>query len=249
MSYFYFDNKKVFFDERGKGYPLLLLHGNVSSSSIFKSDFAFFSQYFKVIVMDYPGHGKSDRLESFSDDFWLYNAKAAIELCMHLGIDGINIIGTSGGALTALNISVLEPNLPKLIIADSFLGNRLSVTEAGKIAENRQKSKSNFLASQYWKTHLGSDWSKIVDMDCNMLIDVAAKKYPLIWGDLSKIKSDILLVGTSSDELIPDVIERLNELTAVIPNCETAYYNYGRHTFMITAKEEFRRIALEFLEV
>ena len=75
-------------------------------------------------------------------------------------------------------------------------------------------------------------------------IPLLNKYYP---GDLSKIKSEVLLVGTSSDELIPDAHARMTELAEIIPTSELALYNYGRHTFMITEKEEFRRIALDFL--
>ena len=35
MSYFLFDNKKVFYNEFGMGTPLLFLHGNTASSMMF----------------------------------------------------------------------------------------------------------------------------------------------------------------------------------------------------------------------
>jgi len=247
MSYFNFQGKKVHYVVAGTGSPLMLLHGNTTSSRLFNSDIAFFSQYFKVIALDYPGHGFSDRLEVFPKDFWRYNAQCAIQLCHLLAIEQINLIGTSGGALVALNMAVLANELAPMIIADSFFGNRLSAEEAEKIVKGRKKAKRDFMMMQYWKQFNGEYWDKMVDLDCDTLLAIGREKLPLIWGDLSKIKSEVLLVGTSSDELIPDAHARMTELAEIIPTSELALYNYGRHTFMITEKEEFRRIALDFL--
>ena len=35
MSYFIFDNKKIYYEEKGEGTPLLILHGNTGSSNMF----------------------------------------------------------------------------------------------------------------------------------------------------------------------------------------------------------------------
>lgn len=249
MSYFKFEGHKIHYTVAGEGFPLMLLHGNTTSSKLFESDIPFFSQYYKVIAFDWPGHGLSDKLDRFADDFWRYNAKCGIALCEYLGIDEINLIGTSGGALTALNMATIAPKLAPLIIADSFFGNRLSKEEAEKIVAGRIKAKSNFLMQQYWKRFNGDYWETMVDLDCDSLLRIGRNKLPLIWGDLSKIESEVLLVGTSTDELIDDHYNRMKELQVLIPNTELEFYDYGRHTFMITEKEEFRRIALNFLDI
>jgi len=249
MANFYYENIKVYYERRGSGHPLLLLHGNTTSTKLFKSDIPFFSQYFDVISFDYPGHGLSDYMEHFREDFWYFNSLVAIELLNHLKIDETYIIGTSGGALVALNIATQQPELAPLIIADSFFGNRLSSKEAEKIVKSRQKAKSDFMNIQYWKQFNPNTWEHIVDEDCRVLLAIGQKKLPLIYGDLSKIKSEVLLVGTSTDDVIPDIPNRLSELAEIIPNSDLKLYDYGRHTFMITEKEEFRRIALDFLEL
>ncbi len=247
MAYFKFDNKNIYYSINGEGDPLMLLHGNTTSSKLFESDIPFFAQYYKVVAFDWPGHGLSDKLDKFAEDFWRYNAKCGIELCKYLGIEQIDLIGTSGGALTALNMATLEPNLAPKIIADSFFGNRLSKEEAEKIVANRIKLKSDFLMQQYWKNFNGDYWETMVDLDCERMLELGNRQLPLIWGDISKIKSKVLLVGTSTDDLIKDNYARMLELQKIIPDSEIKFYDYGRHTFMITEREEFRRIALDFL--
>jgi putative acetyltransferase len=36
-----------------------------------------YAKEFQVILLDFPGHGKSDRLTEFEIDFWFYNSKVA----------------------------------------------------------------------------------------------------------------------------------------------------------------------------
>ena len=75
MSYFLFDNKKVFYNEFGMGTPLLFLHGNTASSMMFFEIVEKYKDNFKVILIDFLGHGKSDRLSEFPADLWFYEAQ------------------------------------------------------------------------------------------------------------------------------------------------------------------------------
>lgn len=246
MPYFKFDGKQVFYDQRGKGKPLLMLHGNTVSSSLFKTEFPYFANHFHAIVFDYPGHGKSDRIGKFRDDFWRYNAECAIALLDYLNINQAYAVGTSGGAFVSLNMATMQPNRLTKIIADSFMGERLTIEEAERIGRNRQKAKSQFMNQQYWKTHTGDDWEVILDEDIALLLRIAKNDIPKIYGDLSSITTKVLGVATWGDELVNDMPVRVHEVCSKIPGARTRFFEHGRHTFMITAKEDFRRLALEF---
>ena len=50
MSYFIYQNKKIFFEEYGDGIPLLLLHGNSLSSRMFLPIIDDLQKYTKVIL-------------------------------------------------------------------------------------------------------------------------------------------------------------------------------------------------------
>jgi pimeloyl-ACP methyl ester carboxylesterase len=247
LAFFELDNCKIYYEVFGKGNPLLLLHGNSVSSKLFDNYIDFYSDNFQVIIMDYPGHGKSDRLVSFRDDFWRYNASVAFHLMDLLGIEKFDVIGTSGGAMIGLNMCIMKPDRIGKIIADSFFGDYVTYLEAEKLTTNRQKAKNDFMTSQYWKFHHGDNWENVVDNDCNMMLSFTRKGFPTIWGDFSEIKSDVLLVATSTDELLPDILERLDVLSSKISKVSKKFYDYGRHTFMITEKQEFRKISMEFL--
>lgn len=247
MPYFKFDGHNVYYQTEGSGKPLLLIHGNSVSSVMFNSEIEYYSKYFKVIIYDYPGHGKSGRVKRFRDDFWRYNAEAGLKLLEHLDIHKTFVIGTSGGALTGLNMAVMQPKKIKALIADSFLGNELSISEAEAIIKKRRAAKSDFMTLKYWQTMNGDTWENVVDNDLDLMLRIAKNNLPLIYGDLSDIKCPVLCVASSEDKLIPNIFDRIERLCSKLPDCRKAFYNYGRHTFMITEKEDFRELALEFL--
>lgn len=63
MTFFNYKNKKVYYEEIGTGKPVLLLHGNTASSNMFLDVIESYTLNYKVILIDFLGHGKSDRLE------------------------------------------------------------------------------------------------------------------------------------------------------------------------------------------
>lgn len=246
MPFFEFDGIKVFYDSIGSGQPLILLHGNSVSSRMFDSESQFYSKYYKVYMIDYPGHGQSERLEKFTDDFWYYNSKAVLKMIEIENLSDINIIGTSGGALVGLNLCAnLKGKINKSIF-DSFFGLRIELELAEKIYESRKRAKKHILTSAFWKSQHGEDWSNIVDLDLDMLVSVAKNNHPIIKGNLSQIDCSIFLTGSIQDELIPNMKERLEEVAEKIPKSEIFISNVGKHPLMITQKRLFRKIALEF---
>lgn len=52
---------ELFYTEKGKGEPLLLLHGNGGSSEYFEHQIDYFAKEYHVIAIDTRGHGKSPR--------------------------------------------------------------------------------------------------------------------------------------------------------------------------------------------
>ena len=75
MSYFTYENKRVFYRITGSGKPLALLHGNAASSKMFEMLLPWYTPRFQVILLDFLGNGQSDRVEKFPKDLWLSQAK------------------------------------------------------------------------------------------------------------------------------------------------------------------------------
>lgn len=51
----------LYYQEKGKGIPFILLHGNGESGDYFKNQIDYFSNNFRMIAIDTRGQGKSPR--------------------------------------------------------------------------------------------------------------------------------------------------------------------------------------------
>ncbi len=105
---------------------------------------------FKVILMDFLGNGKSDRVDEFPADIWMNQAKQVIALIEHLNCQKVNLIGTSGGAWTAVNAAMERPDLIKSVAADSFDGRTFANDFAEKLIAERTFAKNDVSARQFY---------------------------------------------------------------------------------------------------
>ena len=51
----------IYIGDEGKGFPLVLVHGFLGSSTMWKPQIDFFKDHFRVITLDLPGFGKSNK--------------------------------------------------------------------------------------------------------------------------------------------------------------------------------------------
>ena len=79
MSFFSYNGKKIFYETQGDGKPLVFLHGNTSSSKLFKPMLPLYKD-FQVILIDFLGYGRSDRLKKFPVELWKEEARQTIAL-------------------------------------------------------------------------------------------------------------------------------------------------------------------------
>ena len=107
---------KLYYEDTGRGMPLLLLHGFGGTTSHWEPYIAEFAKNYRVIAMDLPGHGRSD----FMDTTEVYLHKRAAEyiigLLDQLKIDSVNIMGISSGGFITMYIATIRPQLAKKIV-------------------------------------------------------------------------------------------------------------------------------------
>ena len=87
MSYCNYNERKIYYEEQGKGLPLLLLHGNTTCGRMFDPIVPKLSEKYHVIVLDFLGCGRSDRIEIWPTDLWFDWAKQVKALCDHKGLE------------------------------------------------------------------------------------------------------------------------------------------------------------------
>lgn len=91
------DQAKIAYDDRGRGRPLLLVHGWATHAGFFRPQVEALSDRFRVISVDLRGHGRSTAAGGdLSIDLL---ARDIIELVEHLDLNGLLVVGWSMGAM------------------------------------------------------------------------------------------------------------------------------------------------------
>jgi len=250
MSHFTYKDKYIFYEEIGSGSPLFLLHGNTASSKLFSDVIDLYRKDFKVILIDFLGHGKSDRLNSFPVDFWYDQAMQAAALVRHNNYEKVNVIGTSGGALAALNMALECGDLVNKIVADSFEGEKALDAVAEIIQNARNHSKKIQSTVDFWYYNHGRDWEGIVDNDTDVILKHHKTIGDFFHKDLSLINLPILLTVSLEDEFaeVVDFKSVYKQIQNKIPNSKLHFFKTGYHPAMLSNAKEFSDIAKKFFK-
>lgn len=252
MSYFNYKNKNVYYEELGSGRPLLLLHGNTASSNMFSGAAEQFAVDHKVILVDFLGHGRSDRLKRFPADLWYDEALQVIALLRERQYGCADVIGSSGGALVAINAALEAPELIGKVIADSFEGERALSAVTESLRAERERSKLDPGAVMFYKAMQGEDWACVVDNDTDAVVRHSAELGAFFHKPLNTFKADILLTGSLEDEFVsslaPDFFEKTyGEMLTKIGHGSMHLFAHGGHPAMLSNQAEFVRLSEQFL--
>lgn len=252
MSFFQYGNRNIFYSESGSGAPLLLLHGNTASSNMFYEIAQRFEKQFRVILIDFLGHGQSDRLSEFPADLWFYEAQQVIAFLRERQYGKVNLIGTSGGALVAINVALETPELVSKVIADSFEGERAVKAFTEYLSVDRERSKHDEGAKMFYYYMHGEDWEPIVDNDTRAAIKHEKEIGRFFHKDLQTLEPDILLTGSRGDEFPgaadPNYFDKVyEEMLLKIGHGQIHLFQIGGHPAMLTSQAAFCQLSSEFL--
>ena len=100
---------EVYYESRGSGEPLLLIHGLGSSTQDWEHQVDRFAARYTVVTYDVRGHGQSGKpRERYSVPQFAQDAAALIE---YLGLGSTHIQGISMGGMIAFQLAVDKPDL------------------------------------------------------------------------------------------------------------------------------------------
>ncbi len=143
------DGFRIRMAERGKGSPVILLHGLGGSVESWSNNFDFLSRSARVIALDLPGFGQSDKPRisyamSFYRDF-------LVKFIERLGLAKTSMVGSSLGGHIACEVAIARPDivdklvlvspagaLPRSFKASPALKRYIKVTSARSIEETKQ---------------------------------------------------------------------------------------------------------------
>jgi pimeloyl-ACP methyl ester carboxylesterase len=104
----------IYYEEHGRGIPLLLIHGGTINGACWRPYLAAFSAHYRVIVPDSRGHGRTvNPLDTMS---YRLLADDMVALAEELGLHRPLIVGYSDGGQVALEIGMRYPDLPQALV-------------------------------------------------------------------------------------------------------------------------------------
>ncbi|MGY4538460.1 pimeloyl-ACP methyl ester carboxylesterase [Mucilaginibacter sp. UYNi724] len=114
-----FDGTKIYYEVKGEGYPVILVHGFTGTGQGWKHGGlypALLTAGYKVIILDQRGNGQSDKPHTdagYNNDA---EAKDVMALATSLGIKKYSVIGYSRGSIITSRLMVLDKRISKAVM-------------------------------------------------------------------------------------------------------------------------------------
>lgn len=135
---------KIYYEEYGQGEPLLLLHGNSGSISLFEKQIPELAKQFHVIAVDTRGQGKSSEDgKTYTYDLFADDMNALLD---HLHLDSVHVLGWSDGGNTGLIMAMKYPAKVKKLVtmgANVFIDKTVVAKWVFKLLEKEKKELQN----------------------------------------------------------------------------------------------------------
>jgi len=102
---------QLYYEVKGTGHPLLLVHAGVADSRMWEAQFEAFSKEYQVIRFDLRGFGRSNMPSGSFSNYG--DIKALLDF---LGIKSVYLLGISFGGLIALDFTLAHPEYVKALV-------------------------------------------------------------------------------------------------------------------------------------
>lgn len=250
MSYFDYHGNQLYYEEYGSGEPLLLLHGNTVSGRFFAPVIPMFADKYHVMVPDFLGCGRSDRISKWPTDLWYEWSRQAMALCESKRLNNINVIGCSGGALAAINMALEYPQKINAVIADSFEGLCANPDITDQICDGRHFAKQEQRFRTIFKAMHGEDWESVVDADTEAIMNHAQKIGNFVHKPIEKLSVKLFLTGSAEDEMFPrgHYHELFDGICSKTDAALFRIFEHGGHPAMMSNSEAFIVLCDQFFE-
>ena len=117
--YISFDSTKIYYEVKGTGYPVILVHGFIMTGEGWKKTEVYKALQtagYKVVTLDMRGNGKSDKPhtdKAYANDA---EAKDIMGLATSLGLNKYNVVGYSRGSIITARLLVLDKRVNKAVM-------------------------------------------------------------------------------------------------------------------------------------
>ncbi|CDQ21380.1 2-succinyl-6-hydroxy-2,4-cyclohexadiene-1-carboxylate synthase [Halobacillus karajensis] len=251
-------------EDKGEGPALVMLHGFTGSASTFDQVAAHFSNSYRIIRVDLPGHARTGSIGRVTMEQFCRDLK---DLLDQLGLSKVSLLGYSLGGRTALSFAVLYPcYVDRLILESASPG--LATTEEQLSRQAKDKGLAEKLLEEgleafvdYWeniplfhshqrlplpaKKHLRAE--RLGHMEKGLaesLLGMGTGHQPSWWNKLSSLKTPVLLITGGEDKKFFTINEKMK---GRLPNAFHKVVEHSGHTVHLEKPSFFAKIVDSFM--
>jgi pimeloyl-ACP methyl ester carboxylesterase len=222
--------------------PVCFVHGAGSSSVVWMDAVRRIAPRRRVIAVDLPGHGQSDRWHPPSEVSIAMYRDAVGTLCAELKIPKIIVAGHSMGGLVALSVAATWPErVAGLVLIGS--GAKLGVSDKGvhMIHDDFAAHQERILRvawSPATPKEIVERWGGISFTAEQEITEADYRSIQRFDGNdlLSRIKTPTLVIGGADDLMTPP---KLSHALGVIPGSVVKILPHAGHMMMLEQPEAF----------
>ena len=259
---------KIHYNEAGSGPALMCFHGGGPGASAWgNSKFCIdaWSQHFRVILMDMPGYGESDKEAKLNGEALdVYWAKIVLGLMDQLGIDRTHLYTSSQTGAMSIRFGLEYPDrLGKLVLQSTGAGGIPLLFAPGPPDGIKALAQYADNPTRENMVHMMQLFIPNPELCTDEMIDArfasaqrpghlearrefAASKNSDLSRLVRNLKAEVLVVWGHQDRMVP--VEGAFKALATIPNVRVHIWGGGTGHFVAYEKaDEFSRLVIDFL--
>ena len=246
----------IYIGDEGKGFPLVLVHGFLSSSTMWSPQIDFFKDYFRVITPDLPGYGKSNKAKLHNN---IKSISNFLSDCLEeKKINKFHLLGHSMGGMIVQEMAKRYGNkISKLVCYSTGpigeMPGRFETVDETR--ENLKKKGLEIMARNIAKTwFVEEDNAKYFNIciQAGKQASIEAVDSSLIafknWNGvdtLKNIKNETLIIWGDKDKSYN--FEQIQTLEKNIQNSKLIIFKNCAHNVHLEQPNQFNKIIKDFL--
>jgi len=246
----------IYIGDEGKGFPLVLVHGFLGSSKMWKPQIDFFRENFRVITPDLPGFGQSYKVKSLNSISEM--AKEIFSCIEKKNIEEFHLIGHSmGGMIVQEMANISAEKINKLVcFATGSIGDipgRFETIEASILRLKKEGIKETIkrITPKWFVEGCKSKYFYLCENAAKKITEetafnaLTAMKNWNGYKNLKNIKNQTLIVWGDKDKSYN--FEQVDTLKKNIPNCKIEIFDGCSHNAHLEKPNKFNEIISQFL--
>lgn len=231
----------TYYEEYGKGEPVIVLHGSLGSTADFASVIPALSKEFKLYVVDSRGRGRStDSKLPLSYDLMMSDT---LQLMDALGLAKATIVGWSDGAIIGIDMAIHHPDRVKSLVS---YGGQYDVSGCTpfliQFAETMTIDDVKDWATTYQAVSPHPERMDVILEKIRSMV-LTQPRFPE--AQVATIKVPTLVLDGEDEEIVQ--IDHAKALAKLIPNSELVLLKGVGHFAPYQKPDDFNNAVLAFL--